>query len=1349
MPQFLKTLLNSLKGQRKISKAQEQKDCMTNDRPSKILTNKTNDIIEADKSSETLHPRDLWQAAYDQLDDKQRQGLLNIQISSESKDKKANWRDVIHDITQVTEQRYEAYKHESDGTIRRISRRIIDAVLSYEEIISAVAGLDPTQHAASAWAVVSLVLKIPENHRDARNALFESSEYLADVITQCAFIEHQKFDFDSDSKIRGHVESALIKVYKAILCYSGYVHEAQEPGLGRTLSDCFTAISGHPFEELKDCVEKQRESLLGWIQLDGYLCKAKEAERIILKIDEINESLKLLLEQNSLMHLKVVEGALYDSHVHEHEDFCLPGTRTELLSRIMDWATSDDKLIFWLNGMAGTGKSTIARTVAQDFNQGGLLGATFFIKRGEIDRGNARFLITSIAGQLVTRHRELVPGVLHAIKTDPRITTRFLRDQFDQLLYRPLINLQPKQSTAVVIIIDALDECSKVEDIKLILHLLFKLQEVKSIRIRVVLTSRPELPIRIGFDEEENHQDLILHGIPAPMIENDIRQFLKHKLTIVQKNRSLSSDWPGHENIEKLVKMAVPLFIFASTACLSIGNAVHPQKQLQNYLDFGSTNASQLKKTYLPALQQLLGGDEEESGDILEEFRDTVGVIILLKTPLSVDSLALLLQKPAPDISDLLESLHSVLNVPINTSTSVRSLHLSFRDFLVGTDCEFRVDEKATHRKIALHCLRIMDTRLKKNICDLANYGIQRQDIDPQIIKHHLPADFQYCCYYWVHHLKQSRGGMSGPEILVFLRKRFLHWLEAIALIGKLSEARELIETLESRTWERGDLALSEFLNDAKRFVLQNAYVTGIAPLQLYSSGIAFAPAQSVIKRTFLSEISERIRTLPEVVDSWSTNLQTLEGHSGRVFSVTFSRDGLTLASGSEDGTVKTWEAATGIERQTLAGHSDSVTSVTISPDGQILASSPEDKTIKLWDMATGTEQQTLEGDSESSISVAFSPDGLTLASGSRDCTVKLWDMVKLKQRQTLEGHSGWLFSVAFSPDGFALASGSSDGTVRIWDTATGTVTQQLMLERHSGGAHSVAFSPDGLTLATGLIDDTIRLWDLATGTQRQMLEGHSGWVDSLAFSPDGLTLASGSKDWTIKIWEMATGTVTHQHLLKGQEHSSRVNSLALSPNGLTLASGSSDCTVKFWDTKTSTATLLQTLEGHSDWVTSVAFSHNGLNLASGSTDSTIRLWDTVIGTQRQTLEGHSDSVVSVAFSPNGLDLVSCSGDGTIKLWDLATGMQRETRHGYPDPITSKAASMAFNLDGLMPALKNAPTDSQIYLWKNWFCLGCENLLWLPVEHRSFTCLAAKDATIALGYEDGRVLVFGFHAHTV
>lgn len=100
--------------------------------------------------------------------------------------------------------------------------------------------------------------------------MFESSECLADVITQYAFIE-QKFYLDGDSKIRGHVETALIRVYKAIVCYSGQFRKVQEPGVGGHFSDCFTAITGHPLTELKASVEKERENLRQWIQIGGYL----------------------------------------------------------------------------------------------------------------------------------------------------------------------------------------------------------------------------------------------------------------------------------------------------------------------------------------------------------------------------------------------------------------------------------------------------------------------------------------------------------------------------------------------------------------------------------------------------------------------------------------------------------------------------------------------------------------------------------------------------------------------------------------------------------------------------------------------------------------------------------------------------------------------------------------------------------------------------------------------------------------------------------------------------------------------------------------------------------------------
>ncbi|KAJ5716464.1 hypothetical protein N7493_008375 [Penicillium malachiteum] len=799
MPERLKSFLSSLQRHKKIEKAEAQIKQAEDQKDSTVAKPATSGppAIQPRQSFETFHPKDLWQTAYDRLDEKQQQILLRTESSPQSN---AGSKELIDETIQVTKQQYEEYQQKSDKTFRKASRKIIDALLSYSEIISAVAGLDPTQHAASAWAVVSLGLKIPQNHHDARNALFESSEYLADVITQCAFVE-QRFYLDGDSDIRGHVESAIINLYKAILRYSAQIRNSQQSGIGRNLSDCFTAITGHPLTELKTSVEEERDSLRRWVEIGGYLHHEKEAENILVRIDELGESLKLLLEQSSLMHLYIVEGASYDSHVHEHEDFCLPGTRTELLSRITKWVKFDDKFIFWLNGMAGTGKSTIARTVAQGFKEQGLLGASFFFKRGEVDRGTAKYLITSIAGQLVNRHRQLVPEVLKAIKTDPMITSKFLRDQFDQLLFGPLLKLQPDQSTTIVIVIDALDECDGDNDIKLILHLLFKLQEVQTVRLRVVLTSRPELPIRLGFLKEDNHQDLVLHELPAPIIEHDIRLFLEHKFSAIQREHSLPSDWPGNRELEQLVQLALPLFIFAATLCRFVGDEYElPEERLAAVLqDKATASTSDMDRTYLPVLNQLLAAkNKKEFEGLLQEFQNIIGVIVLLATPLSVITLARLTGIPENKIINHLKRFHSVLSVPADLEAPVRILHLSFRDFLIHSECEFRIDEKNTHQQIALNCLRIMNTRLRHNICDRASYGIQCKDIDPRIIQEHLPADLQYACYYWVNHLKHSQGGISESVILSFLQTQFLHWLEALALMGKISEAAEMIKTLES-----------------------------------------------------------------------------------------------------------------------------------------------------------------------------------------------------------------------------------------------------------------------------------------------------------------------------------------------------------------------------------------------------------------------------------------------------------------------------------------------------------------------------------------------------------------------
>ena len=161
-------------------------------------------------------------------------------------------------------------------------------------------------------------------------------------------------------------------------------------------------------------------------------------------------------------------------------------------------------------------------------------------------------------------------------------------------------------------------------------------------------------------------------------------------------------------------------------------------------------------------------------------------------------------------------------------------------------------------------------------------------------------------------------------------------------------------------------------------------------------------------------------------------------GHKDEVYSVAFSPDGKTLASGSLDKTIKLWEVATGKERATFEGHSDGVTSVAFSPDGKTLASGSDDTTIKLWDVATGKEQATFKGHKDPVVSRGFQSGRQDLASGSEDKSSSSGTWQRARNGPRSRGIQNVVSSVAFSPDGKTLASGSRDNTIRLWDVKTG-----------------------------------------------------------------------------------------------------------------------------------------------------------------------------------------------------------------------------------------------------------------------------------------------------------------------
>ncbi|KAL3952672.1 hypothetical protein ACCO45_012615 [Purpureocillium lilacinum] len=557
--------------------------------------------------------------------------------------------------------------------------------------------------------------------------------------------------------------------------------------------------------------------------------QGKEVEKIIQSIARCTQAINLALQvdqTNILFDLdrrtvlarletEVAKGASFDSRAEEHHATCLQETRVDLLQQVSVWARDlDAKAVFWLNGMAGTGKSTIARTVARDLARNHRLGASFFFKRGETDRASMSKVFPTLAADLASNIPTIAPHLKDAIETDPAILRKSAHEQFDKLVWQPLSMLASDSSSPIpIVVLDALDECEDEKDIKLMFRLLSRAAKGQSARLKVFLTSRPELPIRLGFKEMEGeYQNLRLHEISQHVITHDITIFFHEELqrirreynSTVREERQLSGGWPGASELITLVHMAIPLFIFATTVCRFIGDRRlgAPDKQLAKILLRASVERSQLAATYLPVLENMVDGktlnQREES---VRAFRIIVGGIVILASPLSVPALAQILGVSKEDIEDKLDMLHSVLSIPETAEAPVRLLHLSFRDFLVepGQRAEnpFWVDEKETHQVMAAHCLRVLEC-LQQDMCDIKAPGTFRSAIEQHRIEASIPSAVQYACLHWVYHLQNGAApARHCDQVMSFLERHFLHWIESLSLIGRSRESVHLIRVLQ------------------------------------------------------------------------------------------------------------------------------------------------------------------------------------------------------------------------------------------------------------------------------------------------------------------------------------------------------------------------------------------------------------------------------------------------------------------------------------------------------------------------------------------------------------------------
>lgn len=480
---------------------------------------------------------------------------------------------------------------------------------------------------------------------------------------------------------------------------------------------------------------------------------------------------------------------------------CLPGTQVEVLREIDNWMTSPGNCLFWLTGIAGSGKSTIAQTVSSCAKSRGILGASFFFKRGE-DRGNAKLLFSTLAKQLGDAIPQLIPSIQQVIRNDPDISGRGLEEQFQKLILQPLIALNPGRPTStILIVIDALDECEQDGDVRDILELLPSIQESRSVQLRILLTSGPDLPVKLGLQGAmDDHQHLTIHEIPNPTIEHDIRLYLNNEFSRLQQERGLPVNWPGDKTINILVERTAPSFISTTTLFRFLrGDSGSATERLRSILSDKTKYTTKMEGTYMPILNRLLTNtDEEETRQLVHEFKNTIGILILLATPLSVDSFVKLVQIKTDTVQKQFKLFDSVLDVPVRSDEPVRISYISFRDFLLDNKQEespFWIDKGLVHKRLAVKCLKVMQHGLRKNICNL-QHDTPRNDIDQETLRHCLPSELQYACRYWVHHLVQSNPVTELTQVVSFLESHFLHWVEAMSLLRIISDVVEMVQRL-------------------------------------------------------------------------------------------------------------------------------------------------------------------------------------------------------------------------------------------------------------------------------------------------------------------------------------------------------------------------------------------------------------------------------------------------------------------------------------------------------------------------------------------------------------------------
>ncbi|KAL3263244.1 hypothetical protein ABHI18_001938 [Aspergillus niger] len=1073
---------------------------------------------------------------------------------------------------------------------------IFGTVKTFKDIITATVSAEP--HAALAWGCMAGFFPLLDNALTQFENAKTGLRVISDILVRCRVIEAtaliSRDQSSGNQELLSQVKDKMIDLYSQILKYQiSLASQYSRPSIKRLLRDI--VLKDNWTAMYKDMRMTEESITLDLERLDQktiasiayQMSSLQKTVKVVLDESvKVHEEIKLLTQDALIRGLPEAQYAAFDTYRKSMPPpaYCHEDTRKRVLREIQKWGkSSDGNCIFWLRGMAGTGKSTIARTAAKMFNDQLLLGASFFFSRSNADRADPDKLFSTLARQLA----DVLPGFAAHLKDSIQrkhdVTQQSLDQQWRSLLLEPLSALSDNfpHRMVLVLVIDALDECQNGRIYaQSIIKVLATAGTLKKIQLRIFVTSRPEDYLADGFTQipSTTYYDVMIDHDGDRTTKRDIRIFLEDKLSDIATRKQANEAWPGKERTEKLIEGCGRLFIAAATACRLLEDTGFLNDTLD--LLFNTKQHDSLTRDidemYTLVLEQAITKRGSDSIHLIPLFQLVVGSVITMPEALPLRKLAMLLREPCDKIRMMLKNLTSVLVVPEDDDSQVSLFHLSFRDYLVDPnrckDRDLLIDEKKANEKLFHRCMDILHAKgnLRRNICNIQHPGTAAIEVLQETINEHLPLEVQYACWYWGTH--SNSGGPLQPEkaaqLLVFLKEHFTHWLEALSLTGLMRLASPTMTELKTRVAVENYPELFEFVDDGRQFVNHRGTEIADAPLQVYYSALIFSPTSSVLRRQYLKEIPRWINMTSTTHNSW--------GQSERIFRcehsccATFSPDSTIIAVGTGIGEIRIWNMITGELEQILRDYgtrneNEVVLGLLFSASGRDLTAVYKSGIIITFNVLTGKREQRkkLPIEVRESAVIKLLPDSRIIALFSQHTkAVCLWNF-DIGETKIIHGQfEEWIMS----PNAELIAS-YSDGRVKLSkviprDAEFCAIEEISAWEVKDSPRFHVVFSSDLKRIAFRTGYDTSQIWDIE-GQPELVMEFGSGYVEDIVFTPDGNQMAVRAATGTIEIWDLTTRRVFHRI----ENHGRRATALTLSPDGRKLVSlASLESAVQIWD---------------------------------------------------------------------------------------------------------------------------------------------------------------------------------------